>query len=93
MKSFIGNENYINFVTNKLLRQQTLPPPNKIFGGKTVLPLFSSAATVDTLHVSTAISIKVVPKQNEKVEYERENLLGMAIKNTQIERNLISRDS
>jgi hypothetical protein len=40
-----------------------------------------------------SISIKVVPKQSEKVEYECESLLGVAIKNTQIERNLVSRDS
>ena len=40
----------------------------------------------------TANSIKVVPKQREKVEYEREKLAGSGIKNTQTEQNLVSRD-
>ncbi len=30
----------------------------------------------ETLHYYTAISIKVVPEQSEKVEYEREKLAG-----------------
>ena len=40
----------------------------------------------------TAISIKVVPEQSGKVEYEREKL-AVTIKNTQTEQNLVSRDT
>ena len=41
-----------------------------------------------------AISIKVVPEQSGKVEYEREKLAGSrTIKNTHTEQNLVSRDT
>jgi hypothetical protein len=37
-------------------------------------------ATYTNTHIYTAISIKVVHEQSGKVEYERERLLGTALK-------------
>ncbi len=59
-----------------------------------------------TISLYTAISIKIVPEQSGKVEYERKSrirteksntsaksLLGVTIKNTRTEQNLVSRDT
>ena len=44
--------------------------------------------------MNRAISIKVVPEQSGKVEYEREKLAGSDdYKNTQTEQNLVSSDT
>ncbi len=57
----------------------------------TITELILNFSTSDIL--DTADTIKVVPKQTEKVEYEcKKSQLGLAIKKTQTEQNLVSRN-